>query len=57
MKPDPNKKEYDYMLSERLGMMCEDREPTPEQLREAQRQALDYKRKCDKETNGQTNLH
>lgn len=32
-------KEFDYRITERLGIMCEDREPTPEQLEIARTEA------------------
>lgn len=37
---DAEREEYRYRYLERLGLMCEDREPTPEQRTFAQQQAL-----------------
>lgn len=34
------REEYRYRYLERLGMMCEDREPTPEQRAYAQKEAM-----------------
>lgn len=31
--------EWEYRFNERLGIMCEDREPTPEQVRVARTEA------------------
>ena len=36
---------YLYMLDERLGMICENRRPTAEQLAQARREAEEY---CDR---------
>lgn len=49
MKPDPYKAEYDYILNERLGMMCGTDKPTPEQLEAAEKAALAYVRQCREE--------
>lgn len=36
--------EYDYRISERLGILCEDRRPTPEQLAIAEAEARQWLR-------------
>ena len=36
MTEDEYRKERDYLIMERLGMMCEDRQPTTEQLYQAE---------------------
>jgi len=33
------KKEYDYRVEERLGILCEDREPTPDERKLAHKEA------------------
>lgn len=40
MTPSERNSEYDYRVAERLGIMCENDNPTPEQWRLAREEAL-----------------
>lgn len=39
------KEEWEYILKERLGMLCEDREATPEQIKLAMQEADEHIKK------------
>ena len=52
-----DKKELEYLLDERLGMICEDREPTKQEYQEAINQIakIIYRKiKCSNNTNSKT---
>lgn len=40
--------EYEYRLTERLGHLCEDREPTPAQLKMAEAEAQEVVERLNK---------
>jgi hypothetical protein len=41
--------EYQYRIDERLGILCEDREPTSEQRKLAEKEAQEWLRRYQKE--------